>query len=140
MKRKTLTDAEYPEYLLYADKNNTIKVVAYEVIGKGSNAIAYRGEIDGQACVIKEAFPQNYYGRVGYIREENNKELSLAVTEDLPEEEKQKLIQEEKERIYDSVKRECTIVEKMFYDGEKNSPYVYRAKTLRELGKEGDCF
>lgn len=138
MDRKALTDGTNKEYLLYADKNKTHKVVAYEVIGRGSNAIAYRGMADGKCCVIKEAFPETVYGRVFYVRDAYGKELELVVKDDIPQEEKEKLIEEEKKRIYRSVKRECDIVQKMFCDGNINSPYVYSAKTLCEYGKEGD--
>lgn len=139
MERKSLVE-EGKSHLLYADKENTLEIVAYEVIGRGANAIAYRGMIDGRCCVIKEAFPEAVHGEVCYIRKKDGEELQLVVKNVIPKEEQLKLIEAEKERIYRSVKRECDIVSKMFYDGENNSPYVYSAKTLRDYGKKDDCF
>lgn len=139
MHRKTLIKNEN-NYLLYADKEKTLKVIAYEVIGRGANAIAYRGELDGKCCIIKEAFPQESHGEVCLVRENDGDDLRLVVKNEMSHEEAENIIIEEKKRIYRSVKRECEIVSKMFYDGKNNSPYVYSAKTLREYGKEDDCF
>lgn len=139
MERKSLIK-DGQNYLLYADKDNTLEVVAYEVIGRGANAVAYRGMIDGRCCVIKEAFPEVTHGEIYYVRENDGEEIQLIVKDGVPEETREKLIKEEKERIYRSVKRECDIVSKMYYDGASNSPYVYSAKTLRDYGKKDDCF
>lgn len=139
MERKSLIK-EGKQYLLYADKDSTLEVVAYEVIGRGANAIAYRGMIDGKCCVIKEAFPEATHGEVYYVRENDGEEARLVVKDRIPKEEHANLIEKEKERIYRCVKRECYVAGKMFCDGVNNSPYVYSAKTLRDYGKENDCF
>lgn len=139
MKRKSLVE-EGKHYLLYADKDSTLEVVAYEVIGRGANAIAYRGMIDGKCCVIKEAFPEVTHGEVYYVREKDGEEVRLVVKDRIPKEKHANLIEKEKERIYHCVKRECYVASKMFCDGVNNSPYVYSAKTLRDYGKENDCF
>lgn len=132
MNRKGLVE-EYSEIgkLIYASSDGLFEIRAIELIGRGGTSLVYKGikknENIEKQCIIKEFYPasEGYYPEVTYYRDKVGDKIKIIVNNsNLTDEEKTKVILKEKEREKEIFEREFSMIHRMYFNGESNSPYM----------------
>lgn len=146
MERKGLVEA-YSEIgkLVYASTDGLLEIRAVELIGRGGTSLVYKGirksEDAEKQCIIKEFYPvsDGYYPEIAYVREKTGEKLKIIVkNSNLNDEEKEKIISKEKKRRHEIFEREYSMLNRMYFDGNGNSPYMDGVEKITESETMGD--